>query len=356
MNELKSLSKKNGTIGKGFIGGAKVGLFILMAVTLVIALPPTFGLAKEVVLDCYTSEMGTDIYRFYFAPLDILQKAGSWVRLSTVETPGTQYNIEYLTKLDPAKKARTIINTSDTGYWLAREGKPPYTKKHTNLRILGGFSVVSSIWITLNPNVKKLPQDLIGKRIGIFPTKFAQAPYWDILIEKVWGIKDKAKFTRMFFAPAADALRDGLIDIILIGTTMGKGKTWEIMPALQEVSLKHKLYPLSLPKEDVEKVAKITGQPIRTQEIPVGTYNGQTGPANGMRIVTSVMACDVSLDEDIAYELIKTLGENAHRFVEHVPFGEHITSKFMYDLCPILDVSELHPGALKYYREKGFIK
>ncbi len=332
------------------------GLLLFFGFILMMVMPLNYGHTKEVLLDCYTSDMGTEIYRLYFAPLNILQKAGSWVRISVIETPGTQYNIEHLAKLDPTKKARTIINTSDTGYWLARDGKPPYTMKHTNLRILGGFSVVSSIWVTLNPNIKKLPEDLIGKRVGIFPTKFAQAPYWDVLIEKVWGIKDKAKFTRMFFGPASDALRDGLIDVILIGTEMGKGKTWQINPALQEVSLRHKIYPLSLPKEDVEKVAKITGQPIRVQEIPAGTYNGQTEPANGMRIVTSIMASDASLSADIAYELIKTLGENSRLFSEHIQFGEHITPKFMFDLCPVLDINEIHPGALKYYREKGFVK
>ena len=89
--------------------------------------------------------------------------------------------------------------------------------------------------------------------------------------------------------------------------------------------------------------------------IPAGTYNGQTEPANGMRIVTTAMSCDVSLDADIVYELIKTLGENAHRIAEYVPYGEHITPKFMYELAPVLDKSEFHPGALKYYSEKGFI-
>jgi TRAP transporter TAXI family solute receptor len=222
--------------------------------------------------------------------------------------------------------------------------------------VIAGFNLVSSIWVTLNPNIKKLPDDLIGKRVGLFPSKFGQAPYWDVLIDGVWGIKDKAKFTRMFFGPGANALRDGLIDAVLMGTTMGKGDTYEIMPVLQELTLKHKLYPLSLPKEAVKKVAEKTGQPIRTHTIPAGTYNGQTEPANGMQIVTIAMSCDVSLDADVVYELVKTLGENAHRFAEHVPYGEHITPKLMYDLSPVLDKSEFHPGALKYYSEKGFIK
>ena len=313
----------------GFPGGLKRWVFILVAVVLLIAASPLSGYTKEVVLDVYTSEMGTDVYRFYFAPLDILQRVGSWVRISTVESPGTQYNIEYLAKLAPDKKARTVINTSDTGYWLAREGKPPYTREHTNLRVLAGFNVVSSIWVTNNPEIKKLPEDFTGKRVGLFPSKFAQAPYWDVLVDQVWGIKDKAKFTRMFFGPGADALRDGLIDVVLMGTTMGKGETWEIMPALQELALKHKLYPLSLPKEAVEKVAEITGEPVRTQTLPVGTYNGQTEPADGMRIVTTIMSCDVSLDEEVAYELVKTLGENANRFADYVPFGGHITARFM---------------------------
>ena len=338
------------------LGNIKYLLLILLTVVLIIAIPQQRAYSKEVVLDTYTSGLNTEIYQFYFAPLNILQKCGSWVKLSPAETSGTQYNIEYLAKLDPSKASKTIINTSSTGYWLAREGKAPYTRKHTNLRIIAGFSIVSSTWMTLDSNMKQLPKDFVGKRLTIFPTKFAHAPFFDVLLDNVWGIKDKAKYTRMFFGPAADALRDGLVDAILIGTLLGKGKTFEMLPALQEVSLRHKIYPLSIPEADMEKVAKITGMPLRIQKIPAGTYTGQTEPVNGMRLVSTVMTCDASVDEEVVYELVKTLGENADRFSDYVPYGSHITPRFMFELCPVREESEIHPGALKYYREKGFVK
>jgi hypothetical protein len=200
------MKRTNVLLERLFSGVSKQRLLILLGMGLLTAVSPQTGHAKEVLLDCYSSEMNTDIYRFYFAAQTILQRSNSWVKLSSIESPGTQYNIEFLGKLDETKKSHTIINTSDTGYWLGRDGKRPYTKKHAGLRVLGGFNVVSSIWVTINPDIKKLPEDLIGKRIGLFPEKFAQAPYWDILIDKVWKIRDKAKYTRIFFNPGCDAL------------------------------------------------------------------------------------------------------------------------------------------------------
>jgi TRAP transporter TAXI family solute receptor len=318
---------------------------------------PTTKPPQTVTLDALASEMGTDIYRTFFGVADILQRTGSWVRMSPVESPGTQYNVEYLAKIDPAKKSRTIINTSDTGYWLAREGKPPHTKKHTNLRVIGGFNVTAVNWVTLDPNMKKLPDDIIGKRMGIFPARFAQAPYWDILINQVWRIRDKAKFTQINFNPAADALRDGTLDAVLMGTRMGKGNSWDLHTTLQEVLVKHKVYPLSLPEDDVQKVAKIAGLPIRTQTLPAGTYGPhQTQPVKGMRIVTIVMTCDASMEEGVVYELVKTMVENRQRFSEYVTYGDHVTPQLLVDLAPIKDISEFHPGALKYYREVGAVK
>ena len=75
-----------------------------------------------------------------------------------------------------------------------------------------------------------------------------------------------------------------------------------------------------------------------------------------MRIVTIVMTCDASMDEAVTYALVKTMVENRKQFSQYVTYGGHVSAALLVDLAPVKDISELHPGALKYYREVGVIK
>lgn len=312
---------------------------------------------KTVMLDGISGQLSTPQYRTFFGVGDILKRTKSWVQLSTIESPGVQYNVEYLAKLDPDKRAKTVVNVSDTAYWFARAGKAPYTTKHTNLKVVAGFLVSSTLWVTLNENIKKLPDDFIGKSVGEFPAVYAQRPYWDILIDKVWGIRNKTKFTRVDFQSGADALRDNTLSAALTAVGLGKGGKWDLHQSLQEVVVTRKVYPLTVSVDDIKKVAEIAGEPEAPQEIPAGTYGAhQTQPATGMRIIAVCMVADVAMPDDVVYELVKNMSENSKMFADYVEFGDTINAKQLAYLAPISDVSEFHPGALKYYKEVGAIK
>ena len=59
------------------------------------------------------------------------------------------------------------------------------------------------------------------------------------------------------------------------------------------------------------------------------------------------------LPEDLAYELTKFLLENYKKFVEYSDVGKLISPKAMpFGWAP----QEIHPGALKAYKEKGILK
>jgi TRAP transporter TAXI family solute receptor len=86
--------------------------------------------------------------------------------------------------------------------------------------------------------------------------------------------------------------------------------------------------------------------------IPAGTYDGQKTPVTTTAI-KMLLLTDASLPDDLVYSLAKTLWEN---------LGELETAHaVMKSVTPDMAVKDLaglplHPGAEKYYREKGLLK
>ena len=84
--------------------------------------------------------------------------------------------------------------------------------------------------------------------------------------------------------------------------------------------------------------------------IPAGAYKGVT------KDVTTVgysggFYCSKDLPEDLVYRITKALWENVERFVEVAPVSYKGQIKIENALRGT--VLPLHPGALKFYREKG---
>jgi TRAP transporter TAXI family solute receptor len=103
-----------------------------------------------------------------------------------------------------------------------------------------------------------------------------------------------------------------------------------------------------------EKVAKAMEQKYgySTENLPAGSYKGMDGEY--LTIADSVvLIAKKGLSDEMAYQLVKVLCENQKRWVEtHVMFKDFQpkdTAKFPPGV-------PIHPGALKYYKEKGYLK
>lgn len=86
--------------------------------------------------------------------------------------------------------------------------------------------------------------------------------------------------------------------------------------------------------------------------IPAGTYAGMDGPVRTFGTLATVVS-SVDIDEQLVYDIVKTLFENLDRFKR--------MHKAFHDLEPKAMVSNglaapLHPGAARYYLEQGWIE
>jgi TRAP transporter TAXI family solute receptor len=85
-----------------------------------------------------------------------------------------------------------------------------------------------------------------------------------------------------------------------------------------------------------------------TIQLPPNTYKGQTAPVDTL-VVMAIWATHDGVTDSMAYEVTKALYENTETLGQVHPKGKEISLKTALQAVSI----PLHPGAEKYYREKG---
>jgi len=138
-----------------------------------------------------------------------------------------------------------------------------------------------------------------------------------------------------------DLLRDGKADIYI--DTVIKGH-----PTISEVSLTADVKFLDLPEASIKLLEENGLQP--------GEYGpwfkGQDGPNKGANLGT-VLIANKSLDDETAYKITKALIENAGKLAEaHAAWSQFKPEEAWK---PQNTGRELHPGAVRSYKERGWM-
>jgi uncharacterized protein len=86
-------------------------------------------------------------------------------------------------------------------------------------------------------------------------------------------------------------------------------------------------------------------------KLPAGTYRGQDDPVE-CAMLAYTMACGAYLDDDFMYKATKAIFENLDYITSGSAVFKDTKLEKVYDGMPI----PVHPGAAKYYAEKGITK
>ena len=158
--------------------------------------------------------------------------------------------------------------------------------------------------------------------------------------------KTGGKITSMGMEDTASALRDGTIDAWLAGGSVA-GPMANLNPLEQTSGLR--LIPV--PQDILEKARQILPQ---FQAISVdwsGSIKSQQQPFSTLGTYINVVVRD-SLPDDLVYEMAKQLFDTAAlpdiRKIAKSQWTKHTENARIGS-----DVWEVHPGALKYYKEKN---
>lgn len=136
-------------------------------------------------------------------------------------------------------------------------------------------------------------------------------------------------------------LRDGRADILF--DTILRGH-----PMLTEVWLTGNVRFIDLSERAMENLAE---NGMRQGQIPEW-FEGQDGPVWGSDYGTILIAHE-SVPEDVAYTIVKAFIENADAMAEAYPAWQAFVPEDAWK--PENTGIELHPGAERYYRERGWM-
>lgn len=187
---------------------------------------------------------------------------------------------------------------------------------------------------------------VVGDKSGI--NSFADLEGKNILIGKgTFGAKEGAKYLSLFglegkvnladveLSNAVAALKNGQIDGFV---TAGSYPAPNVIEAAAGTGVK----VLSLSDEQIALTKRTS------LVIPAGTYANQTDPITTTSLPV-VAYTTTGMSDDTAYALTKTYWEQKEKMGSSAAWWNGVSEKMMANIT-----GKIHPGALKYYNERGF--
>ena len=328
----------------------KIGLFFISVHVIfsLIFLNIGTAMAKDVKIDILTSKMGGAGYVMCFALADIIEKNHPWISMRGIETTGIAENLKTLA-IEPERRKNTVIFANPASAHQAKIADPPYKKPYGTLRLIALFNPARLFWVTLNPDIKT-PKDLIGKKVGVFPRGSSGTIIFKALAEHGFGINLKdVDWVYVPLGPGINSIADRRLDA-----------TWALcsppplntpVAPLQKlmVQKKKKVYFISFSEMAARAAREKTGYPIYVSSVPADTLSPGQPEFFGQIQFLSYCA-DLEMDEKIVYEITKTIYENVDKFAGYHALGKTMTKT---SIAKAVNADVFHPGAIKFYNEKG---
>ena len=216
--------------------------------------------------------------------------------------------------------------------------------KIQNLRILASlFPEPTQFVVNADSGITSVPQ-LKGKRITPGP-KGSAIEIVTRRIFEAYGMSPKdVQWRPLNQAEAAEQMLDRHLDAILLGAMTYPA------PAIINVSSQRPIRLLSLSDAVIDKLVK-THKGLEAFTLAPGSYKGVDYPVKGVS-ATVVLIVREDMPQDAAYAITKSIAENFDRYsIISKPMAMWKAKEMAKDVG-----FPLHPGAMKYYKEKGWIK
>ncbi|SDI28022.1 TAXI family TRAP transporter solute-binding subunit [Alloyangia pacifica] len=304
-------------------------------------------------VELISGPFGTGSYVLSTALEQIVNGEDDGLSLTASETPGLTFNARSLIK-DPGRQVNTIMSFTSGINYLAVEGLAPFPEALPSAKLIANYNL-GAVWLaTFDPDIKTL-EDLKGKRVALgTPPQIL----WTIeplaIIRDGWGMEGDLKIETIGTKEAAQALLNGTVDVAIIGG-YANPETGQFLPSPQTVELQasgRTLYHISWGPDAVAKARDASGMPLISAKVPAGAVEGLETELDTFYDAIGWQAYP-DLDEETAYKVTKAIIANVGKFSEYHALGKLMSpSALLYGW----DAEDIHPGALRAYREAGLIK
>ncbi len=290
-----------------------------------------------------SSQTAGTMFQWVAPAASIITKYSGGVSANAIPTLGTTENMKLL-----AANEVQLATTTGVSLYQASKGIGEFeSKKYNGASVI--YSMYYDAWQIVVP--KNFPgntmANLKGKRVSL-NVKGSGGYSNNMAYLSAIGINPNTYFKASYLAQgdSFDGIKNGSIDAY--GYTGGPGAA-----GLQELANSNTgVKIISLADEDIKKaMEKLPG--IAKKVIPSKTYTGVDYDVKTIGGVTTLVALN-TLPEDAVYKIVKAIDEHNNDLKAALAVASYSTAqntvKDFYNFLPI------HPGAMKYFKEKGLIK
>jgi len=183
--------------------------------------------------------------------------------------------------------------------------------------------------------------DLKGKSISVGAAKSGT----ELNARKIFdaagmSYDDLGKVEYLPFSESVELMKNRQLDATFQSSGLGNA-------ALKDLSTTQDVTFVAIPADIADKL----GAPYKPGVIPAGTYPGQDADVPTVAI-TNILVTQSDVSDEEAYQMTKLLFENLDTLKAAHAAAGGISLEAAIQGLPI----PLHPGAEKYYKEKGLIK
>lgn len=286
-----------------------------------------------------TGNSGGAFYYLGAALSQVINSHSDRLRFTPQTTAGSGENVRLVNE----KTVEFALGSSTTEV-LAVNGEGPYQGTPlTDLRgMAGGYIQPVHFTVKADSKIKSFA-DFKGKKIGMPAGVIATTVAQEVL--RQYGLEAGKDYTvvNIGYSEQVDAIKNGNIDGAIQGVALP-------VPAVTEMDSTFGVRLISIDKEEVitnvnNKLATVS------TVISKGTYAGVEEDVQTVGFPADLIV-HKDIPDDVVYEFLTIMYDNHDEWVK----GYAAAEGFNYDNAIIPGWIELHPGAEKYFKEKGLLK
>ena len=309
---------------------------LLLALCMVFALAACGQSAAPAAKEKLTFTTGGETGMYYLFGTEIAQYVSGKTNLdiTAIAGHGSKANVEDL----DAGEAQLGFCQSDV---------MSYAYSGTNLFAETGavksFSVVAALYmeqvqiVTMNPDIKTVA-DLAGKTVSI--GALGSGVYFNAIdVLGIYGLSESdINPVYQSFGDSAESLKDGKIDAAFI---VAGAPT----PAIVDLSTSGQVYLVSIDDEHIDQL--LAASPYYSKFTVTADTYGMPEDCQTVAVGAVVLVRN-DVSEDAVYSFVSTIFENIGDF--QISKAEELDLAFASSITDV----PYHPGAAKYFAEKGF--
>ena len=314
----------------------KKGFSRLVLFALVLGFATT-ALAENLILA--TGGTAGTYYPFGGAMAKIWNTKINGMNVTAQATGASGENIRLINKQE-VELALVQSDTLDQAWNASTETFREPLKEMTTLAVL--YPEIVQVVVAADSPVKTIA-DLKGKKVGVGAPGSGVELNSRQLLEAYGMTKDDISAQYLSFSESAEAFKDKHIEAFVVTAGIPNA-------GIMDVATQNTIRILNIPADVSAKL--IQKYPFLTlTKIPANTYKGLSEEVSTVA-VNAVLVAGKNLKEEVAYNLTKTLLENLEELGAAHAKGKELSASYAVKGVSI----PFHPGAVKYYKEKGLMK